>query len=263
MAGDWIKVEKATARKPEVLRIADILGVHPDHAFAMCVRFWFWCDDQMTDGHAFRVTNVTLDFVIGHAGFSSALISVGWLRVRDGSLEVPNFDRHLSESAKNRVLSCERKKNQRSKASRLNRDKSVTREEKSIEDKERAAHTPTETPDGEDKIDQEGEAGSSQTKPPRVAHRFVKPTLNEIALYCESRSNGVDPEKFFDHYEANGWVQGNRGKPIKDWRACVRTWERSDVVRVAPAVKTHPTPADRVCSGVEDYNEFVRNFKGD
>lgn len=30
MAGDWIKVEKATARKPEVLRLADLLQVHPD-----------------------------------------------------------------------------------------------------------------------------------------------------------------------------------------------------------------------------------------
>ena len=127
MAGDWIKVEKCTARKPEVLRVADILGIHPDHAFALCVRFWFWCDDNLTTGHAPSVTNVTLDSVFGHAGLVNALIEVGWLRVREGSLEVPNFDRHLSESAKNRALSGERKRKQRSenvtKMSRAQRDK--------------------------------------------------------------------------------------------------------------------------------------------
>lgn len=131
MAGDWIKIEKATARKPEVLRIADILNIAPDHAFALCVRFWMWCDDHMTNGHAPSVTNVTLDSVFGHAGFASALLEVGWLQARNGSLAIPNFDRHLSESAKNRALSGERKRQQRS---RTQRDKSVTREEKRREE---------------------------------------------------------------------------------------------------------------------------------
>ncbi len=137
MAGDWIKIEKATARKPEILQLCDLLSIHPDHAFGLCVRFWCWCDDQMTNGHAPSVTNVTLDSVFGHAGFATALVTVGWLRVRDGSLEVPNFDRHLSDSAKNRALSGERKKKQRAAVtpmSRNDRDKSVTREEKRREE---------------------------------------------------------------------------------------------------------------------------------
>jgi hypothetical protein len=138
MAGDWIKVEKSTPRKPEVMAIADDLGIHIDHAFGLCFRFWCWCDDQMTDGHALSVTNVTLDSSFGHAGFATALVKVGWLRVRNGSLEVPNFDRHLSESAKNRALSGMRKAKQRAesvtKMSRSERDKSVTREEKRREE---------------------------------------------------------------------------------------------------------------------------------
>jgi hypothetical protein len=150
MAGDWIKVEKATARKPEVMAIADSLGVHIDHAFGLCVRFWSWCDDQMADGHANSVTNVTLDSAFGHDGFASALIKVGWLRVRNGSLEVPNFDRHLSESAKNRALSRSRKQKERyecvTKLSRSERDKSVTREEKRREEKEHT-HTASDPPD--------------------------------------------------------------------------------------------------------------------
>jgi hypothetical protein len=58
------------------------------------------------------------------------------------------------------------------------------------------------------------------------AKKFCPPTLDEVKAYCLERNNTVDAEKFFDYYEANGWVQG-KGKPVKDWKACVRTWERS------------------------------------
>lgn len=127
MAGDWIKIEKATARKPEVLQLADLLSIHPDHAFGLCVRFWMWADDQMANGHAPTVTNVTLDCAFGHNKFADALLKVGWLRVRSGSLEVPNFERHLSESAKNRALSGNRQRKLRGNVSRNERDESVTR----------------------------------------------------------------------------------------------------------------------------------------
>ncbi|HEY0983539.1 hypothetical protein [Schlesneria sp.] len=109
MAGDWIKVEKSTARKPEIFGIADALQISLDEAFGLCVRFWFWCDDQMTDGHAPRVTTRLLDDAFGRDGFATALLSVGWLQVRSGSLVIPHFDRHLSESAKTRALSANRK----------------------------------------------------------------------------------------------------------------------------------------------------------
>ena len=56
--------------------------------------------------------------------------------------------------------------------------------------------------------------------------RFVKPTLDEIKAYCQERGNNVDPEKWFNYYSANGWKVGKN--PMKDWKAAVRTWERSD-----------------------------------
>lgn len=56
--------------------------------------------------------------------------------------------------------------------------------------------------------------------------RFLKPTVEEIRSYCRERNNGVDAEKFFDFYEAKGWVIGK--SPMKDWKATVRTWEQKD-----------------------------------
>ena len=141
MAADWIKVEKSTPRKPEVLRIAELLDIHPDHAFGLCVRFWFWCDDQMKTCHAQSVTIVTLDYTVGHTGFAKALLEVGWLLVRNGSLEIPNFDRHLSESAKKRADSLRRKHKQRDgnvgKSVTKKRDKNVTHKSESESESEK------------------------------------------------------------------------------------------------------------------------------
>ena len=56
------------------------------------------------------------------------------------------------------------------------------------------------------------------------APTFKKPTLDEVKAYCQERNNGVDAEKWMDHYTANGWKVGKN--PMRDWKATVRTWER-------------------------------------
>lgn len=55
--------------------------------------------------------------------------------------------------------------------------------------------------------------------------RFVKPTVEEVNQYCIERNNCVNAEQFFDYYESNGWKVGKNA--MKDWKACVRTWERN------------------------------------
>ena len=56
--------------------------------------------------------------------------------------------------------------------------------------------------------------------------RFSPPTLEEVKSYCQERSNGVDAEQFIDFYSSKGWMVGKN--PMKDWKACVRTWEKRD-----------------------------------
>lgn len=55
---------------------------------------------------------------------------------------------------------------------------------------------------------------------------FVKPTIQEIIDYCKERNNNVIPEKFYNFYESKGWYVGKN--KMKDWKACVRTWEQHD-----------------------------------
>ena len=57
------------------------------------------------------------------------------------------------------------------------------------------------------------------------AKRFVPPTLTQVLEYCNERLNHVDANKFIDHYTSNGWLVGKN--KMKDWKAAVRTWEKS------------------------------------
>jgi hypothetical protein len=57
------------------------------------------------------------------------------------------------------------------------------------------------------------------------SRRFTPPSLQDVTDYCKERGNAVSPSAFLDHYEANGWMRGKT--KIKDWKACVRTWEKS------------------------------------
>ena len=53
--------------------------------------------------------------------------------------------------------------------------------------------------------------------------RFKKPLISDISNYIEERGNLIDPNKFYDYYESNGWKVGKN--KMKCWKAAVRNWE--------------------------------------
>ena len=59
-----------------------------------------------------------------------------------------------------------------------------------------------------------------------LSQRFTPPTLEEVKSYCLERNNKVDAQRFIDFYESKGWMIGK--SKMKDWKACVRTWEKED-----------------------------------
>jgi len=73
----------------------------------------------------------------------------------------------------------------------------------------------------------------------RTREKFTPPTLEEVTAYCRERKNNVDPQRWLDHYQSNGFRVGKN--PMKDWKAAVRYWERSgfnDTPR--KSTPTHP-----------------------
>lgn len=164
MAGDWIPISVDLLRKREVILLCGKTGWSRYEVVGRLVEFWAWVSSESTNGVIEGLTAELLS-TVGRFDprFISALEEVGWLSWSEAGLVIPNFDRWLSNSAKNRVLSTERKRRQRSRQlanhsggceacvtqvsrkchadvtqmSRSERDKNVTREEKRREEKKR------------------------------------------------------------------------------------------------------------------------------
>ncbi len=66
---------------------------------------------------------------------------------------------------------------------------------------------------------------------------FKIPNIPEIKEYCLERNNAIDAEKFFDFYQSKGWMVGK--SKMKDWKACVRTWEGNSTEKVKPGNLIH------------------------
>ena len=148
MAGDWIKLQKDTPDKPEVLAIATRMNLDPDAVVGKLVRIWSWFDTHTIDGNANSVTFSLLDRLAGVTGFAEQMTFVGWLDQKGHVLTLPNFEYHNGETAKKRALGKNRQdkfrnneeSNAKSNASSVTESlPEKRREEKSIDiQKERA-----------------------------------------------------------------------------------------------------------------------------
>ena len=67
--------------------------------------------------------------------------------------------------------------------------------------------------------------GSIAAKPP-TRPKFSPPSTDDVRSFCTENGYCIDPERFVDYYTANGWRVGKN--PMKDWKAAVRSWNRSE-----------------------------------
>lgn len=66
----------------------------------------------------------------------------------------------------------------------------------------------------------------SAPKTPR-RKSMVPPSAEEVQQYLDSlHCTSFSGIEFVDHYQARGW-QFDDYKPMRDWKACVRTWMRN------------------------------------
>jgi hypothetical protein len=124
VADFWIKIEKSTPDKPEIFEIANELDLDPDAVLGKLIRVWVWMDSNSESGHIKSVTAFLIDRVSGHKGFADAMKKYGWL----DDDHIPNFDRHMGESAKKRAKDSERKRKSRNVTSLSDKDPQNVRE---------------------------------------------------------------------------------------------------------------------------------------
>ena len=134
--------------------------------------------------------------------------------------------------------------------------------EEKKEEREKSPHTPL----------KEKEARKEEPLHSR-AHardeRFAKPTVEEIADYCRSRNNGLDPKQIWDFYESKGWFIGKN--KMKNWRSAVRTWERRRREEQNAAASANansryhngrPKLSNHVDISEEEFNDLLKDFGG-
>lgn len=85
--------------------------------------------------------------------------------------------------------------------------------------------------------------GNNQT-PEKKKSRFVIPSVEEVQEYCRERGNNIDAQHFVDYYSARGWMLGKNH--IKDWKACVRTWERNESFKPQKPVQPENVTTDKI-----------------
>jgi hypothetical protein len=105
--------------------------------------------------------------------------------------------------------------------------------------------------------DTDTDTDTEKKKKDASAKRFIPPSVDDVKAYCEERGNKVDASSFIDHYAANGWMRGK--SKIKDWKACVRTWETpkpngtTATASIWPAIVAHLGRIDPY----KDYSEGI------
>ena len=115
MSADFILLRTTLPQCREVVILAELCRCESDLILGRLARFWIWADAETTDG---VLPGVTVDMLVRALhipeAFFTALVSVGWLEVHEWGLQIPNWDRWFSDSAKARYGEVIRKRLQRS-----------------------------------------------------------------------------------------------------------------------------------------------------
>lgn len=73
-------------------------------------------------------------------------------------------------------------------------------------------------------INMNGDNQKIATSSDKSKNKFCPPVLDEVKAFFTSKGNNqTEAEKFFNHFESNGWLVGGKTK-MKNWHAAARNW---------------------------------------
>jgi hypothetical protein len=70
------------------------------------------------------------------------------------------------------------------------------------------------------------ELNNELNNPLSKGSRFVKPTIDDIKIYCAEKGYTFDAEIFINHYNSNGWKVGRNS--MKCWKSACATWNKRE-----------------------------------
>lgn len=167
--------------------------------------------------------------------------SFGMIERVENVITIPNWNKHQSldqlEASREKTRKRVAKYREKQKAIAIGSNVTVAlRNADRIEEEENR----------EEEKRKEGEEEENNNKGAKAParKRFVPPTLEEVQAYCFERQNQVDAERFIDYYTANGWRVGKN--PMKDWKASVRTWEKTSNSTSSSSSAPKPSASNNV-----------------
>lgn len=75
------------------------------------------------------------------------------------------------------------------------------------------------------------------------------PSREVVSTFISKMGFNVDADKFCDYYEACEWTD-SKGKPIRDWKRMVRTWDNNKPV--VYQAKTPQTPMEKMLAELKE-----------
>ena len=84
---------------------------------------------------------------------------------------------------------------------------------------------------------------------------FQKPNLDEVIVFFKSENHPeVEAQKFFNHFESNGWKVGGK-TPMKNWQAAARNWMLNSQRFIAPQGFPKPQQKPKPLPNNKNYSE--------
>ena len=105
----------------------------------------------------------------------------------------------------------------------------------------KCSHTDTDTDTVTDTVT---DTDTEKEREQKDISKIIPPKIEWVDEYCRSRNNTIDANRFCDYYESNGWKVGS--KKMKDWKACVRTWESREKERQEETYKNNNALETRI-----------------
>jgi len=71
--------------------------------------------------------------------------------------------------------------------------------------------------------------GKKELTPEQAEAKTIPPTIEQVEARCILKNYRVNPHKFFNHYESNGWKVGKNR--MRDWHNSLNNWNITNIER--------------------------------
>jgi len=136
--------------------------------------------------------------------------------------EITDDEFFLSPSLTDRMLKYDEKKEKARMAAKSRWQKELPEQSGRNANAPQTQCTPNASRVNKSRVDE----SKGKKKGAKKTPNFTPPAIDEVKAYCKERNNNVDPGKWHDFYSSKGWMVGKN--KMKDWKAAVRTWEKSE-----------------------------------